>query len=1052
MATAGLSLADPFSSERFLGEPPDPFGPTPMAASGLRGLGTSTADRAMLGEALSRGSDFSLPKMQQPPTIAFSPSSNKVFVQGTVFDADDAAQALQSEQLLGGPGTGLPSSGDWVPLDAQAYGQYLNSIRNPGLWRLAKKNFGRGVDVMQMLAGRGMQLAGAEETGGRIVSAQMEDLRKTAPFERMFTDIESGRGAVEWFVANLAQQGPNLLESVAVALGGFAAGSAVGTPLAGPGAALAALAGKSAFKQSVLAAAKKKAAGETLDAAENKLLREAAGLAGATAASYAQNLATGAADIYGELREQGAGAGDTDARLKALAGSIPYAVLETLPEFLLAGRVLGSVGAPRAMAPGATRTARGAELLRRGAVGGAIGGLAEGTTEAGQEALLLGISGQDLSSPEGMNRLINSFAAGFGVGGPIGAVANLRGNKPANLLDSGNTPEPPKGGPLAVIPPPPPAPPGTGLAPYYTPVGPAGVMPSPPAQLAGLPNVPQLPGPVQPVTPMGPPVMMAGMGPDAVAYQDQMLRQQGNIPPGAPGTQGVLDVFGGQISAQELATRMQPPAAPAAAVTPEAPVPQPGQGVLQFAPAAPEAPAPTALGNALRQAVRRQQEAQMQQQREAELAAQREAELERLAGVAGRQRQLDLIEPERPELPMEPAPLRMPRQLPLFPRGALPGPTRRQRAAAAEPLAQVPPGARRLRRARAEAVPEQPSLPYIATDVTPEIARATWNDNRPVTVRKWEALSEESQQKWTDAIIAAKATPALRAQISREETQARLKPKEKPSAVQKPSAAPVSAQPAAKAGARVGAQVPSEKPAAGKGKVLKRGAKPEKVTAPAPAVTSAKKPTLRVTQYQDGSFGLDWLDRGGRPAVERTFKTEQEARDAAKQFGADEPVAPDVYVRPASAPAPKPAAPAPALPAVIPVEPSPQFAATVRQGELARAAGRWREYADRETQPKWSELSDAQKEAWRKVAIEDNKPSMAAAEEIAPPKKEGPPPPKAEAAPAAAPTVVSEAANKLTITGSDGATIEVPADKYRAKVAADIKKFESLLACLKAAK
>lgn len=77
---------------------------------------------------------------------------------------------------------------------------------------------------------------------------------------------------------------------------------------------------------------------------------------------------------------------------------------------------------------------------------------------------------------------------------------------------------------------------------------------------------------------------------------------------------------------------------------------------------------------------------------------------------------------------------------------------------------------------------------------------------------------------------------------------------------------------------------------------------------------------------------------------------------------------------------------------------------------------------------------------------------MAAAEEIAPPKKEGPPPPKAEAALAAAPTVVSEAANKLTITGSDGATIEVPADKYRAKVAADIKKFESLLACLKAAK
>lgn len=829
MATAGLSF-----SEQFLGQPPDPFGPTPMASSGLGGLGTSTADMAVLGEALSRGSQFTPPQMRQAPTIAFSPSSNKVFVQGTVFDADDAAQALQSEQLLSAPGTGLPSAGDWVPLDAQAYGQYLESIRNPSLWRLAKKNFGRGVDVMQMLAGRGMQLAGAEQTGGRIVSAQMEDLRKTAPFERMFTDIESGRGAVEWFVANLAQQGPNLLESVATALAGFAAGSAVGTPLAGPGAALAALAGKSAFKQSVLAAAKKKAAGETLDAAENKLLREAAGLAGATAASYAQNLATGAADIYGELREQGAGSEDVSARMTALAGSIPYAALETLPEFVLAGRVLGNVRAPRAIAPGTSLPRRAGELLRRGAVGGAIGGTLEGTTEAGQEALLLGLSGQDLTSSEGMNRLINSFAAGFGVGGPIGAIANLRGNKPANLLESGKATEPPKGGPLAVIPPPPPAPPGTALAPYYTPVGPATPTVTPPAQIAGPPTVPLLAGPTPPVSPVGGPVMM--VTPEGQAYPDQMLRQTGNVPPGAPGTQGVLDVFGGTISAQELATRMQPPAAGAPAVAPEAPVPQPGQGALQFAPAAPEAPTPTALGNALQRAIRRQQEAQMQQQREDELAAQREAELERLAGVAGRQRQLDLIEPERPALPMVPAEARPPRQLPLFPRGALPGPTRRQRAAAATPLAQVPAGARRLRRQRVQAPQEQLRLPYVATDVTPEIARATWNDRRPASVRKWEALSEEAQQKWTDAIIAAKATPALRAQISREETQARLKPKEKPSAAQegklKQGRVAERAQGDAGVGARGDAgqkptaQVPAGgAQAGGRGVTLKRGKK-----------------------------------------------------------------------------------------------------------------------------------------------------------------------------------------------------------------------------------
>jgi hypothetical protein len=52
-----------------------------------------------------------------------------------------------------------------------------------------------------------------------------------APYERQFTDIESGRGAVEWLVANFAQQGPNMIESIATAGLGFLAGTAAtGTP------------------------------------------------------------------------------------------------------------------------------------------------------------------------------------------------------------------------------------------------------------------------------------------------------------------------------------------------------------------------------------------------------------------------------------------------------------------------------------------------------------------------------------------------------------------------------------------------------------------------------------------------------------------------------------------------------------------------------------------------------------------------------------------------------------------------------------------------------
>lgn len=681
MATAGLSFANPFFDKVNVGEEPNPYAPySPTSGIGLGGLAPSAADMAVMGEALVPQSQFTMPEMRKPPSIAFSPSRNEFFVQGNVFRADDAPRALQAEQLLGGPGTGLPTEGDWVPLDQQAYSQYLQSIRQPSLGRLASKSFGRGVDVMQALGGRALQLAGAEELGGRIVAAQEEQLARTSPYERQFTDIESGRGAVEWFVANFAQQGPNMIESVLTAGLGFLAGTAAGGPLAGVGGAMAGLMGKTAFKESVKAAARKQAAGEVLSAAENKLLREAAGIAGAVATSYAQNLATGAADIYGELRDQGANADDIDARLKALAGSVPYAALETLPEYLLASRLFGGTMGAAPLPAGAGRVRRGAELLRRGAVGGAVGGAAEGTAEAGQEALLLGISGQDLSSPEAVNRLINSFAAGFGVGGPIGAVANLRSKNPENLLNPGGTSEPITGSELIVPPGTQPPGPGTAVSPYYTPVTPAGTIPTPPAQLAG-PTVPQLPGPVQPVSPMGGPVMM--VTPEGVAYPEQMMRQQGNIPPGAtPGSQGVLDIFGGAIPAQELASRMQPQAQPALTFTPGAPTPLPGQGVLQFAPPAPEAPAGTMANplQVIQDRLRRQREfelAEQQRQQQIEAERQRIAQESRSArDFFAMQQAENVAAAQMGGLPMRQAGPTQPVQLPLFTRRQAPMPSR----------------------------------------------------------------------------------------------------------------------------------------------------------------------------------------------------------------------------------------------------------------------------------------------------------------------------------------------------------------------------------------
>jgi hypothetical protein len=176
---------------------------------------------------MARTNQFIMPQMRKPPAIAFSPGKNQFFVQGQTFAGDDFASALQSEALLSQPGVDLPQGDDWIEIDPESYAGLLKNIREPSLGTLASKSFGRGVDVSQALVGRGLQLAGAEELGGGIVAAQEEQLRKTSPFERQFTDIESGRDAVEWFVANFAQQGPNMIESVVTAGLGFLAGTAL---------------------------------------------------------------------------------------------------------------------------------------------------------------------------------------------------------------------------------------------------------------------------------------------------------------------------------------------------------------------------------------------------------------------------------------------------------------------------------------------------------------------------------------------------------------------------------------------------------------------------------------------------------------------------------------------------------------------------------------------------------------------------------------------------------------------------------------------------------
>ena len=464
----------------------------------------------LAGLANMRAAADSLAPEQESPESAqvfYSPSTRKMFVNGLMFDDDDAKTALESVNYL--ESAPIKPSGDvatdWSRVAPKEYGSYIKGIKNPQAGRLFAENFDIGGSNLKLLFGRASQFFGAEDYGQGLVNDAVRELEKNEPFQREFTSIKSGyisdgdagesHDAIDWFVANFAQQGPNLIESVAAALIGFGVGAVAGggaNPLTGIGAAIAGVLGKSSYKQAVLKAAKKyNKDRKSLTSGERKLLREISSLTavakiknpniygglplanagikrqilkenkdnldkvikeglpgaanliaatgkqqaisgGITSAFGISSYGMGLGDTYGEQRELG-----QDNRLTAALTAIPYAAMEMLPEFVLAARLF-KVN-PKQLA-GAAKLATSGGRTSRGLKGFGVGGVLEGLTEVGQESLILANTGQfDINSPEVRNRLINSFAAGAAVGGPIGGAANLLSKPSANILDPSNT-------------------------------------------------------------------------------------------------------------------------------------------------------------------------------------------------------------------------------------------------------------------------------------------------------------------------------------------------------------------------------------------------------------------------------------------------------------------------------------------------------------------------------------------------------------------------------------------------------------------------------------
>jgi hypothetical protein len=371
-----------------------------------------------------------------PPTVnTVGVSGDMWWVNGKEFHTDDHQSAVESQEALKGPERAMPAGYRVVGPDE--YKGYLKQIMDPTLGRLAKKNFGIGVDNLQLLGGYGLQLAGAEETGKAIVEQQVEDLRFNQPYQRTFTE-DAASDPIGWFVANLAQQGPNLIESALAAIAGAGVGAmAGGNPFTAIGGMMMTLGSKGAVKKALIETARKKLRGEPLDPTEMKALREAASgayafnmkgaakdiaggfdktaakVGGAALATGASNYGIGAADIYGEQLDSG-----TPNRAAALGLAVPYAIMESLPELVGFGY----------FAKGAKVPWRGNKLRRGKQTAGAIGlgAVGEGLTEAGQESLLLSQNDEvDINSKEGIHRLINSFAAGAGVGGAVSGGASV---------------------------------------------------------------------------------------------------------------------------------------------------------------------------------------------------------------------------------------------------------------------------------------------------------------------------------------------------------------------------------------------------------------------------------------------------------------------------------------------------------------------------------------------------------------------------------------------------------------------------------------------------
>lgn len=413
------------------------------------GVGTPTARNTQVPQDTQTSFDFEgladkLWDMQPPtagaatpdtdPYIAINPSTKKVYVNGFEFDENDASSALESKNYLNQPGKPANAAQGWRRVSPRYYQEYIASIEDPNLGTTFSKNLAVGAGSYTQNLGEFILLASGGKYGAGMVASGMRTQERLSPFVKQFTQVKSPEDVVELFVGSVAQMAPNAAESIITAIAGGIAGGALGSAAApGAGTVAGAVGGAAAAtvaKASLSAAIRKQFAGEILNASERKLLYQASGAyLGSTIAGYPQAVG----DIRSEQRQMGV-QDEAGAAQAALTGGVPYALLNSVPEFAAGWSLLS-----KAAAKGG--------LISRGAKGFAIGGALEGSTEVAQEAINVGSAeafGAQYTDTEKTLRWIDSFAGGALVGGALGGGINMLRprEKPTDLTVSTEPVEP----------------------------------------------------------------------------------------------------------------------------------------------------------------------------------------------------------------------------------------------------------------------------------------------------------------------------------------------------------------------------------------------------------------------------------------------------------------------------------------------------------------------------------------------------------------------------------------------------------------------------------